>query len=169
MLINNFWKAYQGKIIWKMLESKYNADCFILMPHMQDDYNYYALLHLNKFIRSRGAHKTVILSYDEGVLKSYSYFKTEGEVKAIKMSENKIEKLIKYYALYEFSTKLTIISLTKPYDTCAENLLGIKGVTKQDLLCFDIYRFNETPEVIKPDYSGDDQVVIEFMGRTNLV
>lgn len=168
MLINNLFKAYQGRIIWNHIERKYNADCYILMPHIQEDFNYYALLHLNKYMKSRNAKNVVILCCDERVLRSYTYFNINEVIKTIKISEKKAEKLLKYYALYEFTTKLTIISLTKPYNTCGENLLGVKGVTKEDLLCFDIYRFNETPDTKRPVYHGDDQLVKEFIGRIDL-
>ena len=163
MLINHFVSAYRGRILWDRLEKKYHADLYILMPKSCEDYNYYALLHLNKYIESKRAENVVILTFDEGVKKAKPLFEELKKVGVINFQRKQALDLIKYYALYEFSTKLTIISLTEPYDTCGENLLGIKGVTKEDLLCFDIYRFSEVPKIEAPLYDGEDRDVINFI------
>ena len=46
-------------------------------------------------------------------------------------------------ALVNLCEELTIVSVKEPYDTGAERLLGKKGVTKREILWFDIYRFTD--------------------------
>lgn len=163
LLIKSLVKAFCGMNIWFYLKRRYTSDFYIILPHKKDSYNYYALLYLDKFIESRRANNAIIITADQGVIKSYKLFTSNNNVKALHLSTKKIEKLIKYYALYEFTTQLIIVSLTEPYNTCGENLLGINGVTKKELLCFDIYRFSEIPQVKLPQYKGSDGDIVKFL------
>ena len=56
-----------------------------------------------------------------------------------------VESLLMFYAFHPFSNRIVIISLTDPYDTGGENLLGVRGVTERELLCYDIYGFDKIP------------------------
>ena len=40
------------------------------------------------------------------------------------------------------SDKWTVVSTKMPYDTGAERLLGIKGVTLRDIIYYDIYKLD---------------------------
>ena len=162
MLAKEFLLAGEGKHYWEMINREYDADLYILFPHVDDSYNYYALLHMDKFIETKQAKRTVLLSSELVIKKALPLF-VKHEVDYKKISSHDIDALLKYYALYEFTSKMTIISLTRPYNTCGENLLGVKGVTKEDLLCFDIFRFSEIPQREHPKYEEDDEEIIEFM------
>ena len=158
----HFILAGEGKACWERIEQTYHADLYVLFPHQNDSYNYYALLHLDRFIENNHREKVVLLSSDDTVRKAYPYF-VKNEVDYQPLTTHETDALLKYYALYEFSSGITIISLTRPYDTYGENLLGVKGVTKEDLLCYDIYRFQETPDVKRPIYEGTDPDIADFM------
>ncbi|MCR5238321.1 MAG: hypothetical protein K6E34_14085 [Lachnospiraceae bacterium] len=164
MLLLLYIKAFRGYLLWKRLEKRYGADHYILMPECDEEYNYYALLHLEDFIASKGAEKSyVLLSRDNGVQKALGLFNGSDKVKLHRISGTQTDNLIQYYALYEFSPKLTIVSLTRPYDTGAQNLLGINGVTKEELLCYDIYRLKGGEDRDAPDYKGTDEDIIRFL------
>ena len=68
------------------------------------------------------------------------------DINLYEVDESVIEDLVLLYGLYKFSDKVAIISLTEPYNTGAERLLGVYGTTKEDLLCFDIYGFDHLPD-----------------------
>ena len=161
-LEKHFALADKGKALWESIDEKYNADLYILFPHVNEEYNYYALLYLDEYILAKKAEKIVLITMEDIIEKALPIFsKAKAEVHKINAEESKA--IIKYYALYEFSTRLTIISLKMPYDTCGENLLGVKGVTKEDLLCFDIYRFSKNPHKEMPVYNGTADAVSKFM------
>ncbi|WP_029322816.1 hypothetical protein [Butyrivibrio sp. AE3004] len=162
-LEEHFKRAEQGKIIWEKLDAFYNADLYIVFPHINEEYNYYALLYLDKHIEKKKADSVVLVTADSGVEKSVKLF-TQRMCSVEKMPIEDIHLMLKYYALYEFTSRMTIISLKIPYDTRGENFLGVKGVTKKELLCFDIYRFGEVPEVSEPRYDLGDEDVISFLG-----
>ncbi len=143
-MIIDFMKAFHGKCLWNQLEKKYNADKYIVMPHVKDEYNQYAIKYLEAYLKKEKARGAVILYQDEDIPKMLEKEKISGyDIQLKKWSGRKLYNILKFYGLYEFSRKLTIISLTVPYDTCGENLLGVKGITKRELLCYDIYRFDD--------------------------
>lgn len=161
-LEKHFALAEKGKALWESMDEKYNADLYIIFPHVNEEYNYYALLYLDEYIAAKKAEKIVIVTMEDVIERAIPVF-SKAKAEVHKINDEEIKEIIKYYALYEFSTRLTIISLKMPYDTCGENLLGVKGVTKEDLLCFDIYRFSRNPHKEKPRYNGTDRALSEFM------
>lgn len=159
----HFALADKGKQLWENIDERFNADLYVLFPHLNEEYNYYALLYLDEYIAAKRAEKVVLITMESVIKKALPVF-SKAKTEVYEISHDDIKAIIKYYALYEFSTRLTIISLKEPYDTCGENLLGVKGVTKEDLLCFDIYRFDERKLKDHPQYEGTDKEIIEFLG-----
>lgn len=182
MALTDYWKALQGCFFWNKIDRKYCASIYILMPEEKDVYNYYALLHLRQFLEERGQQKAVVLTCDEEAIAALNLFfpicnsagsrmprakepVRECLVKAVYIGRNTAGKLLKYYALYEFTPRMVIVSLTRPYDTHAQNLLGLYGVGKEELVCFDIYRLREKPEAVAPRYGGTDEKITAFLDR----
>lgn len=166
MLLEHYWRAYQGYRIWRKIEQKYHAPLYILMPKEKDEYNYYALRHLDLFMERKKVRDAVVITCDREAIAALGLFCGEGRrVRAEYLPRGKALKLIKYYSLYEFTSKLKIVSFTEPYDTYAENLLGIHGVTKEDLVCFDVFRFGETPKAAPVAYQGDNPFILSFLSR----
>lgn len=167
MLINHYLKAWRGYRIWNRIDEAQHAPLYILMPEEKEEYNYYALLYLEEYLRRNGLHEAVILTCDEEAIAALGLFVPDGsiKVKAVYISRTEALRLIKYYALYEFTSRFVIVSLSEPYDTHGENLLGVRGVGKEDLVCFDIYRFGGKPEREPVVYKGDDPMVTAFLER----
>lgn len=161
-LEEHFALADKGKQLWENIDESFKADLYILFPHVNEEYNYYALLYLDEYIEKKRAKEVVLITMERVIKKVLPVF-SKAKIKVHEVSHDDIKAIIKYYALYEFSTRLTIISLKEPYDTCGENLLGVKGVTKEDLLCFDIYRLFENPHKNLSDYEGTDGEIIKFL------
>lgn len=139
--------ASQGREYWEEINSIYGADNYIVMPHENEEYNKYALDYLENYLDKEKANNVVIMTFDKNVLDRLLEYSGKHKVLALKANKADIMHLLKFYALYAFTSKLTVISLTIPYNTCGENLLGVHGITKRELLCYDIYRFNEIPEI----------------------
>ena len=161
----HFLKAKIGEKIWDKISKRNDTELYVIMPEEDDEYNYFALLYLDEYMSRKKAETATIICSDHMIKRIVPAFTKNSRVYSIYFTNFKMKCLIKYYALYEFSSKVTIISLKKPYDTYGENLLGFKGVTKETLLCFDIYRFNEIPKVNRPAYRGADQRIKDFVNR----
>lgn len=165
MLIGHYWKAYKGYQIWNKIDKEYHAPIYILMPKEKDEYNYYALLHLEQFLKKRKITEAVILTCDEEAIAATEVFISDYKVNAKYISRQEALALIKYYSLCEFTSKLVIVSFTEPYDTYSEHLLGVHGVTKEELVCFDIYRLGVKPTAAPIKYTGKNPKILAFFER----
>lgn len=167
MLVTHYIKAWWGYRIWKRIDKEQHAPMYILMPKEKDEYNYYALLHLEEYLKRKRLKGAVVLTCDKEAIVALEMFVTDAKIKVkpVYISREKATRLIKYYALYEFTSRLVIVSLSEPYDTHGENLLGIKGIGKEDLVCFDIYKFGEKPERKSVSYKGTNRMINAFLNR----
>ena len=140
-------EAISGRHLWLRLSHKYQVDRYIFMPHETSDYNDYAIDYIEAYLYKEGLHSAIFVSSNQAVLDRLSAYNGTYEVSATYMAHGQIMDMMRFYALYPFSDKVVIISLTIPYDTCSENLLGVKGVTRRELFCYDIYRFDDVPNL----------------------
>ena len=140
-------EATSGRRLWLRLSQNYQVDRYILMPHMTSDYNDYAIEYIDAYLHKEGLHSAIFVSSNQAVLDRLSVYDGAYEVSATYMAHSQIMDMMRFYALYPFSDKVIIISLTIPYDTCGENLLGVEGVTRRELFCYDIYRFGGVPDL----------------------
>lgn len=142
-----FKEAINGRNLWLHLSHNYQVDRYILMPHKTSEYNDYAIEYIDAYLHKEGLHSAIFVSSSQDVLDRLSIYDGDYEVSAIYMENSQIMDMMRFYALYPFSDKVVIISLTIPYDTCGENLLGVEGVTRRELFCYDIYRFDCVPQL----------------------
>lgn len=147
-MIWEFICAFEGKLQWSCLRRRYFVEQYIFMPHQQEQYNEYTLQYLDAYMKKEKINSICIVTCDRDI---YKKIKTQADEKTYRVvillrKKNWIYKITKFYALYEFSNKIKIISLTEPYDTCGENLLGVYGITKRELLCYDILGFETIPD-----------------------
>lgn len=140
-------EAKKGRHLWLSLSQNYQFDRYILMPHKTSDYNDYAIEYIDTYLHKEGVHSAIFVSSNHAVLDRLSVYDGDYEVSAIYMEHSQIMDMMRFYALYPFSDKVVIVSLTIPYDTCGENLLGVEGVTRRELFCYDIYRFDSVPKL----------------------
>lgn len=146
-MLREFFNAFMGKLQWGKLCKKHPAERYIFMPHRHDEYNDYALQYLHAYMDKEKIHSVCLITCDDSIYNAIRDMSMSAkyEMHALLKSEKWLRKIIRFYALYEFSNKIKIISLTEPYDTCGENLLGVHGITKRELLCYDIYGFATIP------------------------
>jgi len=140
-------QAFIGKLQWNLFSGNHPADRYLFMPHQQDDYNDYTLQYLPAYLEKERASSACIITCDSGVYEKVrkTSWPDKYQVRAVLERKAWIARIVRFYGLYEFSTRVKIISLTEPYDTCGENLLGMHGVTKKELCCYDILGFSQIP------------------------
>ncbi len=141
----DFIEAFRGKLQWDALRKK-GYDWYLIMPHENDEYNDYALEYLDAFLDKKKSGSAYIVTGDKSVYEKVGKKSWSHKIDAMQATPKWISRIIKFYGLYEFSTKIKIISLSEPYDTGAENLIGVHGVTKKELLCYDIFGLDEIPD-----------------------
>ena len=140
-------EAAGGRLLWLRLSRKYKVDRYILLPHEESEYNGYAVDYLEAYLKKEGAQSALFVTSDRQVLDRVSAYSGSYDVRGIYLPQGQMQSMMRFYALYPFSDQAVIVSLTIPYDTCGENLLGIPGVTRRELFCYDIYRFDCVPQL----------------------
>lgn len=147
-MIRDFFSAFKGKLQWDDLYRRNMAEYYIFMPHQKETYNDLTLRYLDAYMKKEKKDSVCVITCDCVIYKKLKARIGRKNYKILPLFKKKewIDNIIKFYALYEFSNKVKIISLTEPYYTCGENLLGVHGITKTELFCYDILGLTEIPD-----------------------
>jgi hypothetical protein len=132
--------AYRGSRLWAELERKYEVDrglYIVLLPEDDAELNAVALGHLEDLVADRRAQGIVLVG-DSSL--SQPMERSPGIVGTESWTGRQIDALIAFYELHNFSDRLLIVSLTKPFGNGLHHLLGRQGVTKEDLVCLGCFR-----------------------------
>lgn len=167
IVLKNIIKAYKGRKIWiKLLKSYGLTDkhYVVLMPSLNRDYNYYALLYLDKFLEKENAEGALILTYDENVKKCARMFSGK-IIDVADFSREKAELLMKFYCLYQFTYRLIIASLEEPEGRDGLNLVGKKGITIEEIIAVGLYGLNREDRAAPPEYKGNDPEILSFLNK----
>ena len=140
-------EAVSGRLFWLRISRKHKVDRYILLPHEESEYNDLAVDYLETYLDKEKVRSALFVSVDRTVLGRVAAYNGPYDVYGIYLPPWQMMAMMRFYALYPFSDKVVIVSLTIPYDTCGENLLTVPGVTRRELFCYDIYRFDYVPEI----------------------
>lgn len=127
--------AYKGREDWINLISEYNIgdrDYVVLFPKIDRAVNDIAVKYVKK-LTEKG--KVLLLTHDDNLL-NISDIKG---VSAKFYSREDAENLMKFYALYQFTDRLIIVSLDEPEGRTGKNLTGINGITLEELIAVGIF------------------------------
>jgi len=141
--------ALKGRLEWLLLKVKYriNYDKVVLvLPESDEEWNYYALIHLPDYIKRKNAEKAVILlsnqkSYDAAT----SLFGKNFTI--VNYSIIKMNRLLKYYCLYRFFDNIVFFYLNQPQDNLSEIILKQGIVSKEELICLGFYCLRNVPQI----------------------
>ena len=92
----------------------------------------------------------------------------------IRITSEQMSNIMRYMALVNLGAECTIVSVKEPYDTGAERLLGKKGVTKEEIVWYDVFRmsdkFSEAPRFDVSKWKNAEKYVqiIEKMRTRNV-
>lgn len=141
-MLSKIFAAYRGRRLWAGLKRKYKVDeglYVILMPEDDAELNAAALGHVEDLVADRRARGVVLVTQDRGEAEAAPAHPA-GIVRTEAWTERRIDALIAYYELHNFSDRFLIVSLTKPFGNGLHRLLGRQGVTKEDLVCLGCFR-----------------------------
>lgn len=143
MLIQYLYQAYKGRFIWECIKRKYGRGLapsrYILFPENDEEYNAWGLRYMPDYIKKEHFDRVVILTYNAKLEEDCKRISHPNK-KVVRIEEDKMKCLMRYAGLVNKNDEWTIVSVKQPYDTCAERLLGKKGVTKRDIVWYDIYK-----------------------------
>lgn len=134
-------QAVAGKIFAAVMCKIYKADKYILFPDSKGAYRKWGIRLLPQYLRQNKFNRVIVMAAD-GSIKQEMVRQGITNVQFKTISKYSINCFLNYYALKDMSEKWIVVSTKKPYDTGAERLLGVKGVTYRDIIYYDIYKLD---------------------------
>lgn len=141
LLQNELKKAKEGRAYWLWLMETYRLSAgkyVILIPEAYTQDAYLSLLFLEDFIKQKNINSVIILSTDQ-VIKDAAFLFSDKIEEVIIINDKIKESLIKFYCLYEFSSRFVIASLTKPKGRKGKGLLKTGKVCLAEIFAVIVY------------------------------
>lgn len=149
MLIKYLFQAYKGKWIWERFRKKYGngfaPSRYILFPSSDDEYNAWGLYYLTHYLDKNHFDKVMLLIKEDALFEACKNIQ-HLNLHILKLTQTQMDCVIRLNALVNLGDQCTIVSVKEPYDTGAERLLGKRGVTKRELIWYDVYRMSKEPD-----------------------
>ena len=136
-------EAEKGRALWIALIEKHKIndhDQVILFPSVYDEWAYYGALYLDDFLLSRNSQRAIVLCHDEKIKECVQKHSEKPEI--LHFSRQDAESLMALYSLYLFTDNLTIFSPNEPAGRNGNDLVGIKGITVEEVAAFTLYRLS---------------------------
>ncbi len=138
-------KAEKGRKYWLSLKENtpLSDDAYIIMfPEIKTKCNYYVLKHLDKFAEEKNCNHFLFLSSDQDIIKQAEEL-VSTHYKMVLCSENDIDALICYYMMQMFTEHFIIASLEKPDGRNGKNIIGVNGITEEEVVAIGILGLKE--------------------------
>lgn len=140
MMWKRFCSMLDGRRVWIRIKKRYDVEhgvYVLLMPEDDQVLNEQALRHIEDLIGYRSARGVVILTKFAWI-KEYAAAYTTHILGVVECTSKTIDNLLIFYEFYRFSERLLVVSLTKPYGNKAWKAIGIRGISKEDMVCLAI-------------------------------
>jgi hypothetical protein len=134
--------AWRGRALWMRLRKRYDIDNgSYVVAFIEDDHalNETALAHVQDLIADRRARGAVVITDQEWVAEQAGE-QVDGVLAVEVLGSRAIEHLLSFYELYQFTPRLFFVSLTRPYGNRLWQMVGVNGLTLDDLVCLSMYR-----------------------------
>ena len=141
-MVRRLTAAWRGRALWVRLRKRYDIDSgAYVVAFVEDDHalNEVALAHVQDLIADRRARGVVVVTDQESVAEQAGR-QTDGILAVEVLAHRDIEHLLSFYELYQFTPRLFFVSLTRPYGNRLWQMVGVNGLTLDDLVCLSMYR-----------------------------
>lgn len=170
LLLKYLLQANSGRKLWRKIQKKYGHideyTRYILFPENDDEYNAWAIYFLNSWAEIFRYERIFVISSNESVLSAIHLLK-EHDFETISIPEKQIRNLIRLAGLVNMMASWSIVSVKQPYDTGAERMLGKKGITKKEIVWYDMLQIREPLEsknIVLTDFSKLDEKFRRILG-----
>lgn len=142
MIAQRLIAAWRGRALWTRLRKRYDIDdgaYVVAFVEDDDSLNEVALAHVRDLIADRRARGVVVVT-DQAWVAEEAGKETDGVLGVEVLADREIELLLSFYELYQFTPRLFFVSLTRPYGNRLCQMVGVNGLTLDDLVCLAMYR-----------------------------
>lgn len=143
-VLNKIKDAEAGRELWLSLVEKHSikdGEYVVLFPGAYDDWAYYGALYLDDFLKFKASGRALALCFDDEVRRCVASLSQKSEI--LEFSREDAERLIAFYSLYMFTDSLIILSPDKPAGRNGTGIVGVKGVTVEEIVAIGIYGIKE--------------------------
>jgi hypothetical protein len=134
--------AWRGRVLWLRLRKRHevNNGAYVV-AFIEDDpaLNEVALARIADLVADRRARGVVVVT-DQVWLAGQIGEDIAGILAVEVLTGREIDALLSYYELCQFSARICFVSLTRPYANHLWRMVGINGLTLDDLVCLSMYR-----------------------------
>lgn len=135
-LIKYLVHAYQGYFVWRKIIRVNHLGIHDYVLAMDDNAacNYAALKYIDIFKEEREINNLILVTANTDMLPSPSEYSSKiANVQII--SKEEWEKFVDFYTIFTTEERIRIISLDKPFGRNAESVIGLKGLTLEEIVC----------------------------------
>ncbi|WP_298068259.1 hypothetical protein [uncultured Mailhella sp.] len=125
---------------WKREET-----AIILVPSGDPEVGPFALAYLDRLLSTRNLKNAVIASDDLSFIGNRKHG-SELIVKTLQLTGADVEDLLRLSVLYRFDSNFIIASLDQPLGRNGSRLVGVKGISKEEIFCVGIYGLSPSTE-----------------------
>ena len=147
-VIGYLFEAYKGRMLWGRYKAQYGSgknEHYLIFPETDSEYNTITLNYVDEFINRYTIRKMIVVSCDSAVYGFFDVYKRIN-IKNLMISQKQMKCLMRYAALVNRMKEWTIVSVKTPFDTGAERLLGLHGLSVEDIVCYDILKLDKKDE-----------------------
>lgn len=161
-------KTYWGWYIWHKIVKKYHLKkdnsktAVVLMPKSDYENSYYALLYLDRMLYLRNFSSAIVLTEDS-LITAAAKEMCQSLLAVERISEKESDALLQYYSLLNFDIRFLAASLTEPSGRNGKALVGVNGITVEELVAIGVYRIVPYVQKERPVYTGNDAKLKKFM------
>ena len=169
--VHSLFVANKGRQIWRKYNKRYQiehrGDYFVLLPTNNDNYNRVFFNFIEKCFEAR--KRIIILAVDKKIEKIAPLYERRNEMIVCPITAVESEQLVSYYALKPFYFRFYLVSLDEPSERKCSHLVGIKGITEEELIAvgimgYDSEKYNKKKCLINaPEYRGSDREIEDFL------
>ena len=142
IISKNIWYAIRGRKVWRQLYDSqsinFGTDRIIIIPEEDKRTQYYAMLYLNKLLERLYVSNAVIVTDSQLVSDTIGLF-TKKIKSVTQITKKSMDMLLKYQIVFGNSDIVTIASLDRYTGRLSEGLLGIEGITTEELIAVGVY------------------------------
>lgn len=135
-------------LYWKAVKLRYGISDMCHMIILSDDdpeMDYYALKHLPEYFRRFFLERVVLVSEKYEDIPLWEEL-SDLRIKIVRVNGRQMKKLKKISRMYAGMIKT--ISLDYPQEKMLKNLPGVRGITKEDILCLTEYQLFKYERVV---------------------
>ena len=141
-------RILQGSFIWIFLRLRlriHGKKVIIILTNENKKLDYYAMIHLEDFMKRKYADEAIILLNNKKAYKMIKMVNPAVSVKAYWYSKDKIEMLYNYYSFHKFSDRVVFTYTDNPRDNQLGRVLRETQVDEEEAVCLGLYHLRTIP------------------------